>query len=123
MLRVVDSTFADDEREFIDPSEVDENFVGINDATRLLNFRHAQYTRRLVLQGKLGALKLQYPHYTKWMIDLRSIAAYEVSTRRTSNLRRYIVRFDRSNEAKVREALESLDIAFELELSYQKTTK
>ena len=123
MLRILAATSADEKRESIDTSDLDENYLSINDATKLLNFKHAQYTRRLVHESKLVALKIQYEHYPKWMISIRSILEYNSKTRRSNGLRRYIVKFDLQNEEKVRAALEALDIPFELELSYQKKSK
>jgi len=123
MLNIVESTFVDETRVSIDTSDIDENYLSINDGTKLLNFKHSQYTRRLVHEGKLFALKIQYKHYPKWMISIGSIIEYNSNTRRSNGLRRYILRFDRQNETKVREVLKSLNIPFELELSYQKKSK
>ncbi len=123
MLRILAATSVDEKRESIDTSDIDENYLSINDATKLLNFKHSQYTRRLVHESKLVALKVQYEHYPKWCISIKSCLEYNSNVRRSNGLRRYIVRFDRANEAKVRSALEALNIKYELELSYQKKSK
>ena len=70
MLKIVESTTVDEIRTEISSDEVDTNYVSINDATKLLNFKYAQYTRRLVLEGKLNAIKVQYAHYAKWQIPV-----------------------------------------------------
>ena len=123
MLRILAATSADEKRDSIDTSDIDENYLSINDATKALNFKHAQYTRRLVHESKLVALKVQYEHYPKWMISIESILKYNSNTRRSNGLRRFILRFDLQNESKVRTALEALNIKYELELSYQKKSK
>jgi len=123
MLRILEATSVDETRKSIDTSDIDANYLSINDATKALNFRHAQYTRRLVHEGKLVALKVQYEHYPKWMISIGSILEYNSNTRRSNGLRRFILKFDLQNEEKVRAALEALEIPFDLELSYQKKSK
>lgn len=124
MLKIVESTTVDEIREEITSDEVDTNYVSINDATKLLNFKYAQYTRRLVLEGKLNAIKVQYAHYAKWMILIKSINEYTTNKRRNVNgSRRFILRTAIENQTKVQEALEDLGIVFELELSYQKKSK
>ena len=124
MLQIVESTTVDETRTSISNDEVDANYVSINDATKLLTFKHAQYTRRLVLEGKLNAIKVQYAHYAKWEILVESINVYNSRTRRSSSgKRRYILRTSVENEKKIREALTALEIPFELELSYQKKSK
>ena len=124
MLKIVESTTVDELREEISNDEVDTNYVSINDATKLLNFKYAQYTRRLVLEGKLNAIKVQYAHYAKWMILRKSIENYTTNKRRNVNgARRFILRTAIENQSKVQEALEKLDIVFELELSYIKKSK
>ena len=102
MLRILAATSSDEERESIDTSDIDENYLSINDAPKLLNFKHAQYTRRLVHESKLVALKVQYEHYPKWMISIGSILEYNSNTRRSNGLRRFILRFDLRNEERVR---------------------
>jgi hypothetical protein len=96
-----------------------QNYVGISRATQLLEFKYSQYTRRLVLEGKLEAVKVKYGHYNKWMISLDAIDEYMSAHRRTNQLRRYIFKIDQDNEEAVREALDELGIEFELELSYK----
>ena len=123
MLNIVESTFVDETRVSIDTKDIEENYLSINDSTRMLNFKHSQYTRRLVLEGKLRALKIRYSHYSKWEIEVKSIIEYNSNVRRSKGLRRFILRFDLKNESRVREVLESLNIEYELELSYQKKTK
>ena len=124
MLKIVESTTVDEIRTEISSDEVDTNYVSINDATKLLNFKYAQYTRRLVLEGKLNAIKVQYAHYAKWMILRKSIAEYTTNKRRNVNgARRFILRTAIENQSAVQEALEKLDIVFELELSYVKKSK
>ncbi len=123
MLNIVESTFVDETRVSIDTKDIEENYLSINDSTRMLNFKHSQYTRRLVLEGKLRALKIRYSHYSKWEIEVKSIIEYNSNVRRSKGLRRFILRFDLKNESRVREVLESLNIKYELELSYQKKTK
>ena len=124
MLQIVESTTIDEIRTEITSDEVDTNYVSINDATKLLNFKYAQYTRRLVLEGKLNAIKVQHPHYAKWYILVKSINEYTTNKRRNVNgSRRFILRTKIENESLVRAALKALKIEFEFELSYQKKSK
>ena len=95
------------------------DFVSINEATQLLNFKHAQYTRRLLLEGKLEGVKLAHKGYAKWYITLDSIEFYNAHTSRDTSMRRYILRIDASNENAVLVALGALNIEFKLELAYK----
>lgn len=115
--QVVEATAVDAPEQISDDDL--SNYVGISRATELLGFKYSQYTRRLVLEGKLTAIKVKYDHYNKWMISLDSIDEYMANSRRTNQLRRYIFKIDQDQEDAVRTALNELGIQYELELSYK----
>jgi hypothetical protein len=98
-------------------------YVSINVATTMLGLAYAQYVRRLVLEGKLVAVKIQEQNYQKWYVSRVSIEKYLTGNRRTSGLRRYILKVDEENETKVREALTALGVEFTLELNYTRKTE
>ena len=99
--------------------QISKEFVGITGATKLLGFAHAQYTRRLVIEGKLEAIKVQLPHYSKWFISRAGIKGYLSGARRTTSHRRYILKMDLDQEQKVRDALKAAGVEFDLELAYK----
>lgn len=99
--------------------DVRENWFSINSATKELGFKYSQYTRRLLLEGKLEGVKVKESHYNKWYIDPRSIETYMESNRRTNDQRRYLFYIDQDEEDLVRETLNELGIDYKLELSYK----
>lgn len=119
MLTIVDHTHEESIDLEIEESTLKSDYVGLSKATKLLGFKYSQYTRRLVLEGKLGAIKVKEAHYEKWYVALSSIDDYMEDTRRVNQLRRYIFKIDLENESKVREALDELGIEYDLELSYK----
>lgn len=104
-------------------SKLNKEYVGITQATKLLGIAHAQYVRRLVVGAKLGSIKVQLEHYSKWFVSKVSIASYLKNSRRTSTDRRFILRTELKNEAGIRKALKDAGIEFSLELNYKGSVK
>jgi len=94
-------------------------FSSISKSTKKLGFKYSQYTRRLLLQGKLGGIKVKEQHYEKWYISNESIENYMNEHRRTQQLRRFVLKMDLENRDKVEQVLDELGIEYELELSYK----
>jgi hypothetical protein len=111
--------------EFRPISEAPEGWVGISEATNALGVKHAQYTRRLVLEGRLDTPdpceRFQGKGYSKWLISPASIAAYKAKAGQRSGLRRYTLRAEADQEQTIRDALNKAlgQENFTLEFSYQ----
>ncbi len=99
------------------------DFVSINDAKDVLGVGYVVYVRRLLLEGRLEGVKIQYKGYAKWWISRASIAWYREHVLRTRSGRRWIMKFEMSDETKVRAALDALGIDYELKLNYVKKQK
>lgn len=99
--------------------QLPDGFVSIPDATRMLEFKYANYVRRLLLEGKLAGSKFAYEGFSKWGVSIESIAAYKAKARSGGDRgRRYIMWMDVADEAKARAALEAAGITFNLEFAY-----
>jgi hypothetical protein len=126
MLQIVDYSTTEAElfeqlaeAEEVTETELKDNYCSISKATKQLGFKYSQYTRRLLLQGKLAGIKVAEQHYQKWYINNDSIDRYMNNHRRTEQLRRFILRADLEQQAAIRSALDELGIEYELELAYQ----
>ena len=99
-------------------------YLGIRESTRVLGFKHSQYTRRLLLEGKLDLplepRKVSYKSFNKWYIPLPSLLHYMENSRRTrGGERKYSFYFEREREDEVRAALDDLlGEDYKLELAY-----
>jgi len=96
---------------------------GIREATEYLGFKHSQYTRRLVVEGRLDkpvpAEKRNLGHYSKWFIAKESLDYYLSKNRVRGGLRRFILRVDLENIEAIEEALRKTGIEYTLELAYK----
>lgn len=95
-----------------------EKFVSIPESIGMLKIAYPKYARRLVLTGKLKAIKVAIRGGSKWFIDKGSIRTYIDTTSRSRELRNYILRIPLEREDDVRSALKKLGISYELELAY-----
>lgn len=120
MKQIVNTTIRDITE--IDDEVLARDYCSINDATIRMNIKHAQYTRRLVHEGKLDAILVQMKHYQKWFILIASINE-RVKFSRKLDSRRFLLRIREDDEAVVREAIDKLKIEFSLELQFQKKQK
>lgn len=105
------------------PSEVTidilkAEYIGLAKGSSLLGFAYPQYTRRLVLTGKLRAIKIVVKGSLKWFIELKSIDNYKEKVARSNRLRNYTLRIRKDFESTVRKALDKLDIEYELEIAF-----
>lgn len=106
--------------ESVTKAALEKDYVGINEAVGLLGVGYAVYVRRLVLEGRLEGIKVMYKGYTKWHISRASIEWYRKNVLRTMTGRRWIMKFELPDEAKVRAALDALGIEYELKLNFVK---
>jgi hypothetical protein len=115
------------EAKFRPIAEAPEGWQGINEATKTLGFKHSQYTRRLILEGKLDdpepAERFQGKGYTKWMVSPKSLASYLEKVGVRGGSRRFTLKTDLENEEKVRAALDASGVEYTLELSYKGKAK
>ncbi len=121
MLVVTDIKRAKSKTEFVAQYSAEvlaKDFVSINDARDVLGVGYVVYVRRLLLEGKLEGVKVQYKGYAKWHISRASIAWYRKNVLRTMSGRRWIMKFELTDEAAVRAALDSLGIDYELKLNF-----
>lgn len=114
---------------YVGIKEGEELFTSIKDSTSILNFKHNQYTRRLLLDGsfdpnktglKVSPLKVKEGKFSKWYIPIKSLYAYLSSRKVRDSTRRFILRFDMEHKAKVEEALKASGVEYTLELAYKK---
>lgn len=94
-------------------------FVGIKDAPVLLGIAYTIYARRLLKEGRIEGVKVQYKHYQKWLISPESITYYNSHKATRTGMRRFLLRTSAENEDAVRDALGALGIEFTLELTYK----
>lgn len=100
-------------------ADIRSKFVSIKGAHLTLGYGYEEYTRALLLQGKIEGVKIQLKGYRKWFISKESIGYYLEHSARKGKPSRYILRIDKSTEGQVREALDSLNISYELEIAYR----
>jgi len=117
-----------EKQEFTPIEKAPEGWMGIAEATKVLEVKHAQYTRRLLLEGKLDAAegeegpnpeRFQGKGYTKWLIPPEAIARYRARAATRSGLRRYTLRAEKEAEKAIRAALDASGVEYTLEFSYQ----
>lgn len=101
-----------------------EPFLGIREATSILGVKYPQYTRRLLLEGKLDSpipsIKVAYKGFSKHYISLKSLRFYLSNKRRTrEGGRRFLLYISLEDKAKVVEALKASGVSFKLELAYK----
>lgn len=109
-------------------------FLSIKEATRFLGFKHQQYTRRLLLEGKLDgkvetvkgeevyplkAIRVKEKNFSKWYIAIPALVAYQAARQVRSAGRRYILRIDTSDLEKVNALLTKGKISYTLEPAYK----
>lgn len=109
---------------YIGLKEGDTLYTSIKDSTSILGFKYSQYTRRLLLEGKLDSptpsIKVKEGSFSKWYIAIPSLVNYLSNRVERDSTRRFILRVDLGEEARVREALTKAKIPFSLELAYIK---
>lgn len=93
-------------------------WIGITEAAELAEYQR-QYMRKLVLDGKVEAVKVTRKGFNKWFVNPESLEEYQSQTVTRGGMRRFIFKTDLDNEPAVREVLDGLDIDYELELQYQ----
>jgi hypothetical protein len=96
----------------MDYTAVPEGWLSLLDMSKTTELT-AQYLRTRVLKGTVAAVKMSNGSISKWFLDPKTIKRGV-----RSGLRRYLLRTDSSNEDKIREALDDLDIEYTLELAY-----
>jgi hypothetical protein len=109
--------------ESITAKVLDKEYLDIKAATKELGFAYDNYTRRLVSEGKLRAVKVFEHNYPKWYIERASIKRYAAGSRRRYDKRRYVFRLDQDDEEQVRKLLANAGIEYELELAYKPESK
>jgi len=97
-----------------------KTFKGIKDSREHVGAAHDLYVRQLLHAGRIEGVKVQYKGYQKWLIDPESIDYYHAHKATRSGLRRYLLRANRKDESRIRDALEAIGIEFTLELNYKK---
>lgn len=93
-------------------------WLSLKEATERMGYKHAQYVRKLVQEGKLGDygtdyVKVDMGAYQQWLINPESADAYRDSTKGTfgsqGGIRRFLVRVDsdRLDPDQIKEVLEA----------------
>ena len=99
-------------------------YLSLRESTRFLGFKHGQYTRRLLKEGKFDsphrAIRVKEKNFSKWYISIPSLAAYQASRVVRESGRRYILRITQDDQVRVEEALTAAKITYTLELAYKK---
>lgn len=112
-----------DDKEDI-PTEVSvkvlsEGYSDIPLATRTIGIAYPQYTRRLLLEGKLFGIKVDTKGGSKWFIDNGSIEAYKYATSGEGKVRNYTLKIAKVDEDKVRKLLDKAGVEYSLEIAYK----
>lgn len=110
-------------------------YLSIKEATRFLGFKHQQYTRRLLLEGKLDgqveqvegkedtypqkAIRVKEKSFSKWYIAIPALVAYQAARQVRSAGRRYILRIDSADLDKVNSLLTKGKVEYTLEPAYK----
>ena len=121
-VKVLDSKGYDSKEDI--PSEVtvkvlSESFTDIPGGTRAIGIAYPQYTRRLLLEGRISGIKVATKGGSKWFLDLGSIEAYKYDTRGGGKVRNYTLKIAKDSEAKVRKALDKLGIEYDLTIAFK----
>ena len=99
-------------------------YISIKDSTNVLGYKHSQYTRRLLLEGKLDTpltpIKVEEGKFKKWFIPIPSLYFYLENKVVRSSKRRFILKLDLEDKDKVEEALKASGVEYTLELAYNK---
>lgn len=94
-------------------------YKGIKATREEMGLGYDVYVRRLLLEGKLEGIKVDHGHYNKWHIYIPSVERYMEEHRRTEQARRFILRAELEDRAKIEKALDEAGIQYELELAYK----
>lgn len=103
----------------------DVAYLDIPEATRLLGVRYPQYTRRLLLAGRLDiphpAVSVPVAGFSKWYISVESVQHYlqNRGSYGRGGTRRYILHAERRDEPSIRRALDDLGVKYTLEFAYK----
>jgi len=124
-VTIIEKSIRDDREAGDDPfadltAERFATFKGIKDSRIHVRASHDLYVRQLLHAGRIEGVKVKFKGYSKWLIDPVSIDYYHEHKATRSGLRRYLLRASRKDEQVIRDALESLDIEYTLELNYKK---
>ena len=99
-------------------------FTSISDSTSILGFKYSQYTRRLLLEGKLDKpylpLKVKEENFSKWYISIESLMEYLKGRVVRDGSRRFILKANLEDKEKIEKALKGIGVEFTLELAYVK---
>lgn len=104
-------------------------FTSIKDSTSILGYKHPQYTRRLLLEGKFDGettslpfspIKIKEGKFSKWFIPVKALYSYLSSRTERDSTRRFILRFNMEDLPKVEKALKASKVEYTLELAYKK---
>ena len=99
-------------------------FTSISDSTLILGFKYSQYTRRLLLEGKLDKpylpLKVKEENFSKWYISIESLMEYLKGRVVRDGTRRFILKANLEDKGKIEEALKGAGVKYTLELAYVK---
>jgi len=104
-------------------------FTSIKDSTSILGYKHPQYTRRLLLEGKFDGETTSLPFspikekegkFSKWFIPVAALYSYLNSRVERDNRRRFIIRFPMADLEKIEKALKASKVEYTLELAYKK---
>lgn len=104
-------------------------FTSIKDSTSILGYKHPQYTRRLLLEGKFDGemtslpfspIKIKEGKFSKWFIPVKALYSYLNSRTERDSTRRFILRLNMEDLGKVEEALKASKVEYTLELAYKK---
>ena len=99
-------------------------FTSISDSTVILGFKYSQYTRRLLLEGKLDKpylpLKVKEENFSKWYISIESLMEYLKGRVVRDGSRRFILKANLEDRGKIEKALKGIGVDFTLELAYIK---
>ncbi len=107
----------------------DTPFTSIKDSTSILGYKHSQYTRRLLLEGKFDSKETTLPYspikikegkFSKWYIPISALYSYLNSRVKRDDTRRFILRFPIEELGEVEKALKASKVEYTLELAYKK---
>jgi len=104
-------------------SDVEDRFVTLKVAKKLLKVAHLVYVRRLWKEGKLEGIRVKVSGGSRVLLTRESIESYTRRVVRSRELRNYILRIRMEEEDQVRSLLKEAGIRYNLELAYESDGK
>jgi hypothetical protein len=96
-----------------------KGYSDIPRATRTIGIAYPQYTRRLLLEGKLFGIKVATKGGSKWFIDNGSIEAYKYATSGAGKVRNYTLKIAKADEKAVRKLLTDSGLGYSLTIAFK----